>query len=145
MRYVLKLANLNTILRWRQAFLSNEFVSMPSMPHKCDNSAERLLCDSGHPGAVIEGGITFYPGSCLQDSGRSHLCGPTVPQRHPKRSKHHWKSGKQPEKVPNMQKCMKIKDFMKSDVDFRYSEFILSKALTQRARVPNGMPQLQIL
>ena len=43
-----------------------------------------------------------------------------------------------------VQKCMKIKDFMKSDVDFRYSEFIRSKALTQRARVPNGMPQLQI-
>ena len=50
-----------------------------------------------------------------------------------------------PERVQNLQKCMKIKDFMKSDVDFRYSEFILSKALTQRARVPTGMPQLRIL
>ena len=49
------------------------------------------------------------------------------------------------ERLQNLQKCMKIKDFMKSDVDFLYSEFILSKALTQRARVPNVMPQLQIL
>ena len=50
-----------------------------------------------------------------------------------------------PERVQNLQKCMKIKDFMKSDVDFRYSKFVRSKVLTQRARVPNGMPQLQIL
>ena len=49
-----------------------------------------------------------------------------------------------PERVQNLQKCMKIKDFMKSDVDFRYSEFIRSKTLIQRARGPNGRPQLRI-
>ena len=50
-----------------------------------------------------------------------------------------------PERVQNLQKCMKIKDFMKYDVDFQYSKFVRSKVLTERARVPNGMPQLQIL
>ena len=40
---------------------------------------------------------------------------------------------------------MKIKDFVKSDVDFRYSGFIHPKALVGRTRVPNGMPQLTIL
>ena len=50
-----------------------------------------------------------------------------------------------PERVQNLQKCMKIKDFMKSDVDFRYSGFMHPKALLGRAHVPNGMPQLQIL
>ena len=43
---------------------------------------------------------------------------------------------------PKPAKNMKIKDLMKSDVDFQYSK---SKALTLRALVPNGMPQLQIL
>ena len=95
--------------------------------------------------AQSSSGITFFRGSGLRDNGRSHVCGPTVPQRHPKRSKHHWKSAKNPERLQTLQKCMKIKDFMKSDVDFRYSVFILSKALTQRARVPTGMPQLRLL
>ena len=47
---------------------------------------------------LIEGGITLYQGSGLRDSGRYHLCGSTVAQRHPKRSKHHRKPEKQSEK-----------------------------------------------
>ena len=50
-----------------------------------------------------------------------------------------------PERVENLQKYIKNKDFMKSEVDFRYSGFIRTKTLIQRARVLNGMPQLQIL
>ena len=47
-----------------------------------------------------------------------------------------------PERVQNLQKYMKIPDFMKSDVEFQYSGLIRSKALIQRAHVPNGMLQL---
>ena len=113
---------------------------------KCDNSAESVngFCAIAANQAQSSRAITLFRGSGLRDNGRSHVCGPTVPQRHPERSKHHWRSEKEPERGAKLQKCMKIKDFMKSDVDFRYSEFIRSKALTQRARVPNGMPQLQI-
>ena len=70
------------------------------MARWCDNSAERYMRDSSHPDTVIESGIAFFQGSDLRlrDNSKSHLCGSTAAQRHPGRSKYHWKPEKQPGK-----------------------------------------------
>ena len=115
--YVLKIStNLNTILRDSDSTdtLLPKFLSVPSVL----NGTHAIVDSPGHLDTVIETGIAFYQGFDPRDSDRSHLSGSTVAQGHPERSKHHWKPEKQLGKGENLQKYTKIKDFMKSEVDF---------------------------
>ena len=102
----------------------------------------------GHPDTVIESGIAFFQGSGLRVFGiAADLI--FVDKLWPKdiRNDRNITGSRRnnPKRVQNLQKCTKIKDFMKSEVDIRYSGCIHPKTLMERARVPNGMPQLQVL